>query len=112
MVLGHTQVPGALLEVKSRLDEVAVLLQGQLSSAGGDWHCEGVDDEPLALPQVDLKTFSCSEPCLKDNNVGVNYGKQGPLPHVWGAHLRGGRGSHRWSLTGGTRHGRCACGAD
>ena len=54
MVLCHTDVSGALLEVKGRLNHVSLVLDSQLSSAGGDWHCEGVDDESLTLPQVDL----------------------------------------------------------
>ena len=54
VVLCHTDVSGALLEVKSRLHQVPILLNTQLSRTGGDGHCERVDDEPLALPQVDL----------------------------------------------------------
>lgn len=61
VVLGHTQVASALFEVKGRLNDVAILLQGQLSGTGGDGHCEGVDDEALALPQVHLQTQSAHE---------------------------------------------------
>lgn len=60
VVLGNAQVASALVEVKGRLDEVAIPLKGQLRGAGGDGHCEGVDDEALALPQVDLHIRACS----------------------------------------------------
>ncbi len=54
VVLGHAEVASPLFEVEGGLDKVTVLLQGQLSSAGGDGHCEGVDNEALTLPQVHL----------------------------------------------------------
>lgn len=54
VVLGHAQVASTLFEIKGGLNKVTVLLQGQLSSAGGDGHGEGVNDEALALPQVHL----------------------------------------------------------
>ncbi len=57
VVLGYTDIPGALFEIEGRLHNVPVVLHSQLSSAGGDGHCEGVDDESLALPQVDLSTM-------------------------------------------------------
>ena len=50
VVLRHADVASTLLEVKGGLNQVAVMLKTELSSAGGDGHCEWVDDEALALP--------------------------------------------------------------
>ena len=60
MVLCHADVCSTLLEVKGRLHQVPIVLDAQLSSAGGDGHCEGVDDKSLALPQVHLQVMSTS----------------------------------------------------
>ena len=55
MVLRHADVASTLLEVKGGLNQVAIMLNTELSSAGGDGYCEWVDDEALALPQINLQ---------------------------------------------------------
>ena len=57
VVLRHADVASTLLEVKGGLNQVAVMLKTELSSAGGDGNCEWVDDEALALPQIHLQIW-------------------------------------------------------
>lgn len=93
VVLGHTDVPGALFEVEGRLHDVPVVLHGQLSSAGGDGNCEGVDDESLALPQVHLCTVGSlqalhmhqhSTSAVDKHNTQSTYAARGSCCAGWG----------------------------
>ncbi len=114
MVLCHTDVSGALLEVKGRLNQVSLVLDTQLSSAGGDWHCEGVDDEPLALPQVDLyMTHSLFRHVILTHADCINtHNTASHMLVIDGPSKAGARDmmdSRMWSWTAGTRRERCAC---